>query len=132
MCSGFPTGTLYQYRRFPFSAEVDTEGGRFYGAFGGLDRVRRRVSISTAFVESAVNETLSKRMIKKQQMRWNTNLAPEPTPGNPQQKYAARHGVFEPPCHLICRCPFKCSGAMNIRPFGNFSKIRLGLTEAIG
>ena len=27
--------------------------------------------ISTAFVESAVNETLSKRMIKKQQMRWN-------------------------------------------------------------
>jgi hypothetical protein len=27
--------------------------------------------ISTAFVESAVNEILSKRMIKKQQMRWN-------------------------------------------------------------
>jgi hypothetical protein len=35
---------------------------------------RRRldsVPISTAFVESAVNEILSKRMIKKQQMRWN-------------------------------------------------------------
>jgi hypothetical protein len=31
-----------------------------------------------------------------------------------------------------CLCPFKCSGAMNILPFGNFSKIRLGLTEAIG
>lgn len=28
-------------------------------------------SISTAFVESAVNEVLLKRMIKKQQMRWN-------------------------------------------------------------
>ena len=35
---------------------------------------RRRLDglpISTAFVESAVNEILSKRMIKKQQMRWN-------------------------------------------------------------
>ena len=30
-----------------------------------------RLPISTAFVESAVNEILSKRMIKKQQMRWN-------------------------------------------------------------
>jgi hypothetical protein len=30
-----------------------------------------RQPISTAFVESAVNEILSKRMIKKQQMRWN-------------------------------------------------------------
>jgi hypothetical protein len=29
------------------------------------------LAISTAFVESAVNEILSKRMIKKQQMRWN-------------------------------------------------------------
>jgi len=35
---------------------------------------RRRhdgLPISTAFVESAVNEILSKRMIKKQQMQWN-------------------------------------------------------------
>jgi hypothetical protein len=34
---------------------------------------RRRhegLPISTAFVESAVNEILSKRMIKQQQMRW--------------------------------------------------------------
>jgi Transposase len=30
-----------------------------------------RQPISTAFVESAVNEILSRRMIKKQQMRWN-------------------------------------------------------------
>ena len=30
-----------------------------------------RLPISTAFVESAVNEIVSKRMIKKQQMRWN-------------------------------------------------------------
>ena len=34
---------------------------------------RRRCGepISTAFVESAVNEIVSRRMIKKQQMRWN-------------------------------------------------------------
>lgn len=37
-----------------------------YGA-----RRRRGEAISTAFVESAVNETVSRRMIKKQQMRWN-------------------------------------------------------------
>ncbi len=37
-----------------------------YGA-----RRRDGLPISTAFVESAVNEILSKRMIKKQQMRWN-------------------------------------------------------------
>ena len=37
-----------------------------YGA-----RRRRGEPISTAFVESAVNEIISRRMIKKQQMRWN-------------------------------------------------------------
>jgi hypothetical protein len=34
-------------------------------------RHRRRKSISTAFVESAINEIVARRMIKKQQMRWN-------------------------------------------------------------
>jgi hypothetical protein len=34
-------------------------------------RRQDQLPISTAFVESAVNEILSKRMIKKQQMRWN-------------------------------------------------------------
>jgi hypothetical protein len=37
-----------------------------YGA-----RRRRGEPISTAFVESAVNEIVSRRMTKKQQMRWN-------------------------------------------------------------
>jgi hypothetical protein len=32
---------------------------------------RRGEPISTAFVESAVNEIVAKRMNKKQQMRWN-------------------------------------------------------------
>jgi len=31
---------------------------------------RIEFTVATAFVESAVNEILSKRMIKKQQMRW--------------------------------------------------------------
>jgi hypothetical protein len=34
-------------------------------------RRRRGEPISTAFVESAVNEIIAKRMNKKQQMRWN-------------------------------------------------------------
>jgi len=34
-------------------------------------RQRRGEPISTAFVESAVNEIVAKRMNKKQQMRWN-------------------------------------------------------------
>jgi hypothetical protein len=34
-------------------------------------RRRHGEPISTAFVESAVNEIVSRRMIKKQQMRWN-------------------------------------------------------------
>jgi hypothetical protein len=34
-------------------------------------RHRRGEPISTAFVESAVNEIVAKRMNKKQQMRWN-------------------------------------------------------------
>jgi hypothetical protein len=34
-------------------------------------RRRRGEPISTAFVESAVNEVIAKRMNKKQQMRWN-------------------------------------------------------------
>ncbi len=37
-----------------------------YGA-----RYRRGEPVSTAFVESTINEIVAKRMIKKQQMRWN-------------------------------------------------------------
>ena len=37
-------------------------------------------SIFTAFVESAVNEIIAKRMNKKQQMRWNrTTVQPSST-----------------------------------------------------
>ena len=34
------------------------------------ERYRYGEKISTAFVESMVNEVISKRMVKKQQMRW--------------------------------------------------------------
>ena len=34
------------------------------------DRYRYGEMISTAFVESTVNQVVSKRMVKKQQMRW--------------------------------------------------------------
>jgi len=34
-------------------------------------RYRAGLRISTGFVESAVNEIIAKRMVKKQQMRWN-------------------------------------------------------------
>ena len=34
------------------------------------DRYRNGETISTAFVESTVNEVISKRFVKKQQMRW--------------------------------------------------------------
>lgn len=35
------------------------------------DRYRHGEAISTAFVESAVNQVVSKRMVKRQQMRWS-------------------------------------------------------------
>ena len=34
------------------------------------DRYRHGETISTGFVESALNQVVSKRMVKKQQMRW--------------------------------------------------------------
>ena len=35
------------------------------------ERYRAGETISTSFVESAVNQVISKRMVKKQQMRWS-------------------------------------------------------------
>ena len=39
------------------------------------ERYRAGQRISTGFVESAVNEIVAKRMVKKQQMRWNRYTA---------------------------------------------------------
>jgi hypothetical protein len=39
------------------------------------DRYRHGEAISTSFVESTVNQVISKRMVKKQQMRWTESGA---------------------------------------------------------
>jgi hypothetical protein len=52
------------------------------------ERYRAGETISTSFVESAVNQVISKRMVKKQQMRWSpprrapTTPDPHPDPNN--------------------------------------------------
>ncbi|MEA2588576.1 MAG: hypothetical protein QOH66_1503 [Actinomycetota bacterium] len=52
------------------------EFGGYIGANAGSipnygERQRSGEAISNAFVESAVNQVVSKRMVKKQQMRWS-------------------------------------------------------------
>jgi hypothetical protein len=54
---------------------VVTEFGGYIRANGAWitnygERYRNGETISSAFVESAVNQVVSKRMVKKQQMRW--------------------------------------------------------------
>jgi hypothetical protein len=49
-------------------AELNADSMPNYG-----NRYRSGQRISTGFVESAVNEIVAKRMVKKQQMRWNRN-----------------------------------------------------------
>jgi len=39
------------------------------------ERLRYGEAISTAFVESTINQAVSKRMVKKQQMRWSHQSA---------------------------------------------------------
>ncbi|MHB1952429.1 MAG: ISKra4 family transposase, partial [Sulfobacillus sp.] len=46
--------------------ELNADSMPYYGK-----RYRAGQRISTGFVESAVNEIVAKRMVKKQQMRWN-------------------------------------------------------------
>jgi len=43
--------------------------------YGQCHRDKRR--ISTGFAESAVNELVSQRMVKRQQMRWNRYTVPQ-------------------------------------------------------
>ena len=57
------TGTPLTNRLSPGNAGVDLLPGRLLLAL-------HRETISTGFVESAINQVVSKRMVKKQQMRW--------------------------------------------------------------
>ena len=51
-----------------FTAYIEHNGG-FIPNYG--ERYRNGERISTGFVESTVNYVVSKRMVKKQQMRWS-------------------------------------------------------------
>jgi hypothetical protein len=56
---------LTAVREFGHYIEVNRKSIPNYG-----DRYRHNETISTSFVESAVNQVVSKRMVKRQQMRW--------------------------------------------------------------
>ncbi|MGH9400614.1 MAG: ISKra4 family transposase [Terriglobia bacterium] len=55
--------TLYEFGQYIKANRV------FIPNFG--DRYRHGEAISTAFVESTINQVVSKRMVKRQQMRWS-------------------------------------------------------------
>ncbi len=60
-----PTKLLKAVREFDSYLRANAERIPNYG-----ERRRAGEAISTAFTESAVNQVVSKRMVKKQQMRW--------------------------------------------------------------
>jgi len=67
------------------------------------ERYRAGEIISTSFVESAVNQVISKRMVKKQQMRWSPRGAhllttPDTHPGT-QRHPRRRLPALVPPLH---------------------------------
>lgn len=76
---GLGAGTFSNYLQGHLIRELESAKwrlwhGRSSACLGRLARLMHwfdRLPLSTAFVQSAVNEILSKRMIKKQQMRWN-------------------------------------------------------------
>ena len=60
-----------------YACTVNTFDTRDYGYLNAIrvwanygDRYRHGETISTAFVESTVNQVVSRRMVKQQQMRW--------------------------------------------------------------
>jgi hypothetical protein len=67
---------------FPFQRQEQRKLLKAVGEFGTYisanrtfipnygDRYRHGETISTAFVESSINQVLSKRFVKRQQMRW--------------------------------------------------------------
>ena len=61
-----PTKLGKAVREFDSYLRANAERIPHYG-----ERRRAGEAISTAFIESAVNQVISKRMVKKQQMRWN-------------------------------------------------------------
>jgi hypothetical protein len=73
-----------------FDSYIRANAGRIpnYG-----ERQRAGEAISTAFTESAVNQVISKRMVKKQQMRWTPPRRPSAAAGphpRPQRRSRRR------------------------------------------
>jgi hypothetical protein len=64
-CSEKAAQLLKAVQDFGHYVEVNQNAIPNYG-----DRYRHGETISTSFVESAVNQVVSKRMVKRQQMRW--------------------------------------------------------------
>ena len=65
VCSDKAAKLLKAVQDFGHYIEVNQDAIPNYG-----DRHRHGETISTSFVESAVNQVVSKRMVKRQQMRW--------------------------------------------------------------
>jgi hypothetical protein len=61
-------GKLYKYKAIQEFGHYISVNRAFLPNYG--DRYRHGETISTAFVESTVNQVVSKRMVKSQQMRW--------------------------------------------------------------
>ena len=98
-----------------------------YGA-----RHRQGAAISTAFVESAVNEIVSRRMVKRQQMRWNRETVDQDAQlfevaGIPDTQ---RNNTWrERPCGRRDRCRWRGRGRRRGRGAGRFliaSSIAIG------
>ena len=82
-----------------FDAYLRANAGRILNY---RERYRAGEAISTAFTESAVNQVISKRMVKKQQMRWIPRGAPPAAAGpHPRPQRPARQRL--PP--LVSRPP---------------------------
>jgi hypothetical protein len=67
-----PTPAAHTRSTSSFEERVNLNDFAWYRAFvpNYGDRHRHGKAISTAFVESTVNQVVSKRMVKQQQMRW--------------------------------------------------------------
>jgi hypothetical protein len=100
---GEPTKQLKAVRGFDSYLRANTERIPNYG-----ERRRAGETISTAFVKSTVTQVISKRMVKKQQMRWTPRgahlLLPGPHP-SPQEHPHRRLPALVPQLHPHHRSP---------------------------
>jgi hypothetical protein len=67
--AGADAGSVRRMQRYLREFEIYIDNNRGFLANYG-ERYRNGEPISTAFVESTVNEVVSRRMVKKQQMQW--------------------------------------------------------------